>query len=211
MVNGMKTSVAKVDYKKELKELYAPSAKAVSEVLVPEMQFLMIDGEGDPGSSKSFERAMEALYPLAYSLKFMCKLELGRDFVVMPLEGLWWADDMDAFVKGRRDEWKWTLLMMQPEFVTQEMFAAAVNKVRSKQAPEDLDRVRLERYDEGSCVQVMHLGPFSEEGPAIQRLHDRIDELGGKKRLRHHEIYLSDPRRVSPEKLRTVLRQAYEL
>lgn len=201
--------MSKIDFKKDLKALYRPSAKDVSVVEVPAMNFLMIDGMGDPGTSKEFEAAMEALYPMAYTLKFMAKLgPAAQDYVVPPLEGLWWADDMNAFVEKRRDEWKWTLMVMQPEFVTQAMYQEATETVRKKKDPKLLDRVRFERFDEGESVQILHIGPFEEEGPSVIRLHDKIEELGRKRFHKHHEIYLSDPRRTAPEKLKTVLRQA---
>ena len=208
----MTKSATKIDFKKELKELYKPSSKEVSVVEVPEMNFLMIDGSGDPSKTPDFETAIEALYPLAFNLKFMSKLgDVALDYVVMPLEGLWWADDMSAFTEGRRDEWKWTLMIMQPEFVTKAMFDEAVEKVRKKNAPAKLDAVRFERYEEGSAVQILHIGPFDEEGPNVMRLHAKIDELEKAPALKHHEIYLSDPRRTAPEKLKTVLRQAMRL
>ncbi|EDY81956.1 hypothetical protein VDG1235_1576 [Verrucomicrobiia bacterium DG1235] len=205
----MTMKLTKVDLKKDLKELYRPSSKEVSVVEVLSMNFLMIDGIGDPNTSKDFERAMETLYPLAYGLKFMSKLgEVAKDFVVMPLEGLWWADDMSAFAEKRRDEWKWTLMIMQPDFITREMFDEAVETVRKKKSPALLDLARFESFDEGAAAQIMHIGPFDEEGPSVERIHAKIEELGKKRALKHHEIYLSDPRRTAPEKLKTVLRQA---
>lgn len=201
--------MSKLDFKKELKELYRPSAKAVSVVDVPTMNFLMVDGCGDPGSSQEFANAMETLYPMAFTLKFMSKLgQQAHDFVVPPLEGLWWADDMSAFVERRRDEWKWTLMIMQPDFITRPMYKEALEKVRKKKAPRLLDRLRLESFAEGESVQILHIGSFDEEGPNVRRLHDKIEELGKTHAHKHHEIYLSDPRKTAPEKLRTVLRQA---
>ncbi|WP_221774557.1 GyrI-like domain-containing protein [Pelagicoccus albus] len=153
--------MTKIDFKKEWKHLYRPSAKEVSVVDVPRMKFLKIDGLGDPNESPDFEAGLEALYPLAYTLKFMAKTSpVQQDYVVPPLEGLWWADDMSAFQEKRREEWKWTLMIMQPEFVTDEMFEEALLKVREKKAPASLDKVRFESYDEGPSVQIMHLGPY---------------------------------------------------
>lgn len=201
--------MSKIDFKKERKDLYRPSAKDVSIVDVPAMNFLMVDGLGDPGTSKDFEAAIESLYPLAYTLKFMSKLgPAAQDYVVPPLEGLWWADDMSAFVERRRDEWRWTLMIMQPEFITKERVAEATETVRKKKAPVMLDAVRFERFDEGESAQILHVGPFDDEGPNVVRIHDKIAELGKVHAHKHHEIYLSDPRRCSPEKLKTVLRQA---
>lgn len=199
----------KIDYKKELKNLYNPSAKEVSEVEVPAMNFLMIDGKGDPNTSEEFKEAIEALYPLAYSIKFDIKKNQGKDFGVMPLEGLWWADDMNDFVTGDRDNWKWTLMIMQPESVTEELFKKNINIVAEKKNPASLSKIRFEKYNEEKSVQIMHIGPFSEEGPNIQKMHDRIKELGGKLSGKHHEIYLSDMRKTAPAKLKTVLRQPY--
>lgn len=203
----MNTTLKKIDHKKELKRLYQPSSTSISEVTVPAMRFLMIDGQGNPEVSGQFGRAIEALYPLAYALKFQSKGRSGQDFVVMPLEGLWWADDMDVFRQDRRSEWKWTLMIMQPDCVSEGMFAEAVDQVRKKKAPELLEEVRFETYEEGECVQILHVGSFDQEGPVIERLHARIEELGKSPRLKHHEIYLSDPRRTPPNKLKTVLRQ----
>ncbi|CAJ35952.1 GyrI-like domain-containing protein [Methanocella arvoryzae] len=149
---------------------------------------------------------METLFPLAYTLKFMIKKRQGIDYAVMPLEGLWWADDMEHFYENK-DAWKWTSMMMQPEFVTEALFAEAVAEVRKKKAPAAIDKVRLEKYAEGMCAQIMHIGPYSEEGPTVAKLHAFIDESGYEKTGKHHEIYLSDPRRAAPEKMKTVIRQ----
>ncbi|MDQ8187177.1 GyrI-like domain-containing protein [Pelagicoccus sp. SDUM812002] len=201
--------MSKIDFKKDRKALYQPSAKAVSVVNVPAMNFLMIDGVGDPGRSKEFGESMESLYPLAYTLKFMSKLgPTAQDYVVPPLEGLWWADDMNAFIERRRDEWRWTLMIMQPDFVSEEMFAEAVDAVRKKKNPALLESVRFECFEEGESAQILHVGPFEEEGPNVTRVHEKIEELGKQRFNKHHEIYLSDPRRTAPEKLKTVLRQA---
>ncbi len=206
--------MAKIDFKKEMKNLYNPSAKEVSEVIVPAMNFLMIDGKGDPNTSNEFKDAIEALYPVSYTIKFDIKKNQGKDFGVMPLEGLWWADDMNDFMTGNRDNWKWTLMIMQPEFITKELVDKSINTVAKKNLPAGgppaLSKIRFEKYDEGKSVQIMHIGPFAEEGPNIQKLHGRIKELGGKLSGKHHEIYLSDMRKTAPEKLKTILRQPYK-
>lgn len=202
----------KIDIKKELKELYNPETKIVSEVTVPNMNFLMIDGNGDPNTSKEFADAIQALYPVAYTIKFMIKKSTGYDFGVMPLEGLWWSDDMTDFSTGKKDDWYWTLMIMQPKVVTKEIYAKALADVKSKKNPLLIDKIRFESFEEGKSVQIMHIGPFAAEAPNIQKVHDRIKELGGKfngKIQKHHEIYLSDLRRTAPEKLKTVVRQAY--
>lgn len=200
--------MTKIDFKKELKHLYKASAKKVDVVDVPQMNYIMIDGTGAPDTSPTFGKAIEALYPLAYTVKFMSKLgPLAQDYVVPPLEGLWWADDMTAFVENRRQEWKWIMMIMQPDFVTQKMVNEAFETVKEKKNPELLGDVRFESYEEGESVQTLHVGPFDQEGPTVEKLHAEIDRLGKKHALKHHEIYLSDPRKSAPEKLRTILRQ----
>ena len=198
----------KIDFKKELKNLYKPSPKKVEEVLVPEMNFLMIDGEGDPNTSQEFSDAVEALYPLSYSLKFRVKKsDLEIDYGVMPLEGLWWSDDISSFVTGNKDKWKWTLMIMQPEFITSEMVEEERKIVEKKKSPKSLSLVRFEPFSEGKAAQTMHVGPFSEEGPTIERVHTFIGESGCELSGKHHEIYLSDIRKAAPEKWKTVIRQ----
>jgi hypothetical protein len=200
--------MAKVDFKKELKHLYQPSAKEVSVVDVPDMNFLMVDGQGDPGTSPEYQEALEALYTMAYQLKFTIK---GRapelDYVIPPPEGLWWAKDMGAFTMNDRDAWQWTAMIMQPDQVTEALFAEAVDKVRQKKDLPGLGKLRLERYHEGQAVQILYLGPYSTEGPTIEKLHAFARENGYQLRGKHHEIYLSDPRRTAPEKIKTVIRQ----
>jgi hypothetical protein len=203
--------MAKVDLKKELKHLYLPSAKEPSIVEVPEMNFIMIDGTGNPNTAKEYQESLEALYALSYTLKF--KLKLGpeaRDFTVMPLEGLWWTDDMGRFNVDHKDIWMWTSMIMQPEFVTQELFEVALEDVRKKKDPPALDKTRLEAYAEGLSAQIMYIGPYSDEAPTIERLHAFIEAQGGRLRGKHHEIYLGDPRRTAPERLKTVIRQPME-
>jgi hypothetical protein len=201
----------KIDYKKELKHLYRPSAKEVAVVDVPEMNFLMIDGEGDPNTAPAFQEATEALYALSYALKFKIKKGEGQvDYGVMPLEGLWWADDMSQFSVDKKGEWKWTLLMMQPEYVTPALVAEAVEEVKHKKNPAALPLIRFEAYAEGKAAQIMHIGPFSEEGPTIEKVHAFIAENGFQLAGLHHEIYLSDIRRAAPEKWKTVIRQPFK-
>lgn len=196
----------KIDFKKTLKHLYGPSAKNITTVDVPDMNFLMVHGEGAPGCA-AFIAAIEALYPVAYTVKFAAKTMLERDFVVMPLEGLWWADDMSDFINDKRDNWQWTLMLMQPDYITPAMVEDAIAQVRVKKNPAALERVQFESFTEGRCAQTLHRGPFSEEGPVIQAIHKVITDDGYALSGKHHEIYLSDMRRVPPEKYRTVLRQ----
>lgn len=199
----------KIDFKRTLSQLYKVRKGSIVEVNVPKMNFLMIDGEGDPNLNGKMESALEALYSVAYALKFHNKKEhLGTDYVVPPMEGLWWADDMEAFLDDRKDEWKWTFMIMQPDFITEELFEQIKKEVQTKKELAALPALRFESFEEGNCAQLLHIGPYSEEAENIQKLHGFIDERGtlsGK----HHEIYISDPRKTAPEKLRTILRQPF--
>ena len=204
-----KTAMRKIDLKKQFKELYSCPSKSPIEVDVPEMQFLMCDGKGAP-ESPEFAHAIEALFGLSYTMKFACKKgPLQIDYGVMPLEGLWWADDMSDFSSGNKQNWKWTLMIMQPEFVTEEMVAQATQQLKTKKNPKSLDSVRFEEMHEGKCAQIMHIGPFSEEAPTIAKLHAFIVSGGHKLSGKHREIYLSDMRRTAPEKLKTIIRQPF--
>ena len=201
----------KIDFKKTLKHLYLPSAKKIEIVDVPEMQFLMIDGKGNPNTAQEYMHALEALYGLAFTLKFMLKKHGGTpDYSMPPLEGLWWAEDMSVFVQERKEEWIWTMMIMQPDFVTKEMVEEAAEELQKKKDPAALPKIRLESYHEGVSAQTMHIGPYSAEAPTIRRLHDFIEESGYRRRGKHHEVYLSDPRRAAPEKMKTVIRQPME-
>ena len=200
----------KVDLKRELKHLYQPSAKEVVQVEVPTFRFLMIDGEGDPNTSREYAGAVEALFSVSYTAKFMVKKRAGEiDYAVMPLEGLWWSDDMSAFAANDRSKWKWTMMIMQPHFVEAEVIEESIAEVKRKKPLSAVGELRLESFTEGLCAQTLHVGPFSEEGPTIQRVHDFIaarSALAGK----HHEGYLSDIRRADPGKWRTIIRQPME-
>ncbi len=173
------------------------------------MQYLMIDGQGDPNTSPAFAGAVEALYPVAYKLKFTSKRDLDRDYVVPPLEALWWAGDMDSFTAARdKSRWDWTLMVMVPDWINQNMFAAAIEQVGVKNQPARLDDVRLEILAEGRCVQTLHVGSFDDEAEVLARLHHQFIPGNGLRMVgKHHEIYLSDPRKGVPEKQRTILRQ----
>ncbi len=200
------------DLKKELKTLYNPSTKEVSIVDVPAMNFIMVDGSGDPNGSPQLEQAIEALYSVAYAAKFKLKrADPTLDYAVMPLEGLWWlANGAKYNPNAPRDNWRWTLMIMQPDAVTAETVGEAIEEVRKKKNPAALEGLRFERYEEGQAAQIMHLGPYAAEGPTIARLHDSIEQSGYHLCGKHHEIYLSDRRRTAPEKLRTILRQPVE-
>ncbi|MDD5333301.1 MAG: GyrI-like domain-containing protein [Rhodoferax sp.] len=195
----------KIDLKKDLKQ-YQASAKEVVQLDVPSFQFLMVDGRGDPNTSPEYAQAVEALFSVSYTAKFMLKKGPQQlDYAVMPLEGLWWADDMSAFVTGDKAKWQWTLLILQPSFVTPETIQVAIVEVRRKKKLPALDKLRLEDFSEGLCAQVLHVGPFAEEGPTIERLHQFIDERTGRSG-KHHEIYLSDIRRADPKRWKTIIR-----
>lgn len=198
----------KIDYKKELKQLYKPSPKSIEIVDVPKMNFLMVDGQGDPNTAQDYKDAIEVLYNVSYALKFMIKKSsMEIDYGVMPLEGLWWADDMSKFSINDKSSWKWTSLIMQPELITQDLFVKACEQVKAKKDPVALPKLRFESFDEGKVAQTMHIGPFSEEGPTIERIHAFIKESGYTLRDKHHEIYLSDIRKAAPEKWKTIIRQ----
>jgi hypothetical protein len=196
----------KVDYKKELKHLYGSSSKKVVIVEVPSMNYFMVDGEGGP-AAESYQQAIEALYGLSFRVKLDVKKGVGPDYTVMPLEGLWWAKDITAFSADRKDEWQWKMMIMQPDHVTAKHVNAATKQLREKKNPLALDKIRFESYHEGPSVQILHIGPYDDEGPTIAQMHKFIDENGYQLHMKHHEIYLSDPRRSKPEKLKTVLRQ----
>jgi len=197
----------KIDFKREMKEFYRPPRKPVI-VDVPPLQFVMINGKGYPGTSQEYQDAMQTLFPVAYTLRFAIKKAGLLDYKIMPLEGLWWAEDMDVFtVDDRPEEWLWTSMIMQPSQVTKDLFAKAVQTAKEKKNPVALSKIRLETYHEGLSVQVMHTGPFSEEGPVIENMHQFAFDQGYELRGKHHEIYLSDFTRTAPEKLKTVIRQ----
>jgi hypothetical protein len=200
-----------IDFKKRLKQLYSAPAKAPVIVEVPRMNFMMIDGTGDPNTSEEFQRAVEALFSTSYTLKFFIKKgPLAIDYGVLPLEGVWWADDKSAFAAGDRASWKWTLMIMQPEYVTPELFEQALEQVRQKKDLPAAGQLRLEAFHEGLSAQLLHVGPYSAEEPTIQRLHRFIEDNGYRRRDKHREIYLSDLRRAAPEKLKTIIRQPIE-
>jgi hypothetical protein len=200
----------KTDLKKELKQLYNP--KPIPEIVkVPSLQYLMIDGAGAIGSAE-FQQAIEALFSVSYKTKFFSKKTLGFDYAVMPLEGLWWADDMDDFVNGRKDRWKWTLMILQPDEIKKPVIAAAIEETKKKKDTAAIRSLRLEKLNEGKSAQMMHIGPFSEEHANIMKLHALIKENNGKldgKIHKHHEIYLSDFRKADPKKMKTVIRQPF--
>jgi hypothetical protein len=194
------------DARKELKPLYSASARAVVEVDVPPLRYLMIDGCGDPNSAPAYASAVEALFTAAYTAKFALKKAIEPvDYAVMPLEGLWWADDLSAFAANDRTQWQWTMMILQPSYVDDATVLQAMERARRKLGSPAAEALRLETLHEGRCAQVLHVGPFTEEGPTIERLHAYID-AHGTRRGKHHEIYLSDIRRAAPARWRTIVR-----
>lgn len=197
----------KIDYKSELKSLYKPSAKRVNAVDVPAMQYLMVDGAGAPGG-ESYIAAIQALFTVSYTMKFMVKRELElMDYGVLPLEGLWWAEDMSDFITRRKDRWLWTMMIMQPECVNTDLFESALERVREKKKLPALDLLRYETFTEGLVAQTLHIGPFDDEGPTVERVHQFIADSDQQLRGKHHEIYLSDIRRAAPKNWKTIIRQ----
>jgi hypothetical protein len=202
----------KIDLKKENKELYNPSKKEPSIVNVPEMNYLMIDGQGDPNTSQEYQNAMETLFPVSYKVKFISKLQKSQDYVVMSLESLWWVQNMEDFSIEDKSSWNWTAMIRQPDFVTKNMINEAMEEVEKKKNPAAISKIRFESLNEGLSAQIMNIGPYSEEGPTVEKLHNFIHEKGyefegSKPGEKHHEIYLSDMRRTKPEKLKTIIRQ----
>ena len=198
----------KRDLKNEFPKLYKASAKKMELVTVPRLNFLMCDGHGDPNNSQLFTEIVEALFSLSYTIKFMVRnSDLEVDYGVLPLEGIWWTDDMNNFSQDNKEIWKWTLMVMQPEIVTNEIIEKAKEQLKKKKDLPALNKVRFESCNEGLCAQVLYVGPYSQEGPTIMKLHAFIKDQGFQLAGRHREIYLSDMRRTAPEKLKTIIRQ----
>jgi len=197
-----------IDLMKQYKNLYRPSKKEVTAVDVPPLPFLMIDGIGAPGG-EAYGEAVGALYAVAYTLKFAVKKAQGIDYKVMPLQGLWWADDMASFTESNKDKWKWTMMVLVPDFITMGDVAAAKEQAFEKKGLASIPKIRLETYREGPSAHILYIGPYVDEDETIQRVHQFIAERGRQLRGKHHEIYLSDPNRTAPEKLKTVIRQPY--
>jgi hypothetical protein len=200
--------MSKVDFKKDLKDLYNPSSNEVVFVDVPQMDFLMIDGSGNPNTSQEYQKAIEALYAVSYALKFIIKKgKQAIDYSVMPLEGLWWVDNGANFSTDNKDIWKWTSMIMQPKYVTEALFKDAVEQVKKKKNLPTLPKLRFQALLEGPSVQIMHIGPYASEESTIQKIRAHMMAQGYEVNGKHHEIYLSDPRKLAPEKLKTIIRQ----
>ncbi len=196
----------KIDFKKEWKEIYSASAKQCAVVTIPRMNFLMIDGKGDPNTTAEFHEAINALFSVAYTIKFMIKKSREIDYGVMPLEGLWWCDNMAEFNVDHKDIWQWTIMIMQPDVVTKEIYQEAAEKVLQEKQLVSINTMRFASFDEGSVAQLLHVGPFSEEGPTIEKLHNFLAANGYTMNGKHHEIYLSDTRRGNPQNWKTIIR-----
>ena len=204
--------MAKIDYKKDFPEMFkAPTDKPV-EVKIPKMNYVMVTGKGSP-DSKDFQHAVEALYGVTFTIKFMPKkgVEISgyQEYSVPPLSGLWWMGDNTSFDMHKRDEWEWTAMIMQPHFVTEKLVDQAKEMLKKKKDNPMIDKVEFKPFEEGDAVQMMHVGPYSNEGETIQKIFDYIHENGYKLSGKHHEIYLGDPRRSAPEKLKTIIRHPY--
>lgn len=199
------------DLKKELREFYTRK-QTIHVVDVPRIKFLMATGNGDPNTARLYSDVVEALYAVSYGVRATAIAELNRKHTVSPLEGLWWADDLHAFTSYRdKGAWNWQMMVAQPEWVTDEIVAAGIEKALEKRNLREVDRIRFDSFTEGPAVQVLHVGPYDAEGPTIARMHEKfMPENGYRPRGSHHEIYLSDARRTAPERLRTILRQPVE-
>ncbi|HZR41299.1 MAG TPA: GyrI-like domain-containing protein [Ktedonobacteraceae bacterium] len=205
----------KIDLKKQLKQFYSPSTREVAVVDVPEMNFLMIDGEGNPNTAKCYKDAVAALFSVSYTLKFLLKkggsanIASTVDYGVMPLEGLWWMNEGTPFQVEDKDAWKWTVMIMQPVYVTRELFEEARSNVSKKKDLSALAHMRFTALHEGPSVQIMHIGSYAQEGPTVAKLHAFIEANNWKLRAKHHEIYLKDATRTAPERLQTIIRQPF--
>lgn len=196
----------KFDYKKDLKELYSPSKKEFKFVDVPPLNFIMLDGHGNPNNNPAYAETLQVLYSLAYTLKFALKPQ-GIEFSVPPLEGLWWMPDMNEFTEANKDRWDWSMMIMMPEVVSPGLFEKACQDVQRKKGLALVDQARLETYQEGMSVQILYFGAYADEGPTIARMHEFIRSSGYATNGKHHEIYLGDARRNAPENLKTIIRQ----
>ena len=197
---------AKVDFKKTLKQLYNPKQSNFHLVEVPPLNFLMIDGKGDPNQSKDYQNAIDALYTLSYGLKFALKTQ-GYDHIVPPLEGLWWMEKMEEFNLTNKEQWEWTMMIMQPDWINEEWVEKVRKNAMMKKDNPLIAQVRFESYTEGLSVQFLYTGAYENEAPRIAEMHKYILTNEYQMNGKHHEIYLGDPRKTSPERLKTILRQ----
>ncbi|MCY3412185.1 MAG: GyrI-like domain-containing protein [Candidatus Heimdallarchaeota archaeon] len=198
----------KLDYKKSYPEFYKPK-NSPHIINIPAMRFFMIDGKGDPNTSQLYQNAVETLYAVSYTLKMKIikKENAEQDYVVPPLEGLWFMDDMSKWSMDNRDDWQWTMMIRIPDFTTEQQIGRAIELTREHKNPQLLDKLYVQKYDEGTVVQQMYIGAYADEGPTISKMHDYAKSGGYQLLGKHHEIYLSDPRKVAAEKLKTIIRQ----
>jgi hypothetical protein len=200
----------KLDLLKQMKEFYSASMNKVNFLKIPSLNYLMIDGEGDPNTSQEYKDSVQALFSISYGLKFAVKKgKPSIDFKVMPLEGLWWVEDMTLFSVKSKGDWKWTMMILQPDLITSEMVAEMQKMVIKKKGLVLAKSIRFQQYDEGDCVQILHLGPYSTEGEDIEKLHTAISEHGFQRKGKHHEIYLNTPLKTAPDNLKTIIRQPF--
>jgi hypothetical protein len=199
-----------LDLKKEFKQLYTQASGKISILDIPALNFLAIDGNGDPNTSPEYTAALEALYAVAFGLKFFIKKRSKNpvDYPVMPLEGLWWVPDMREFDVNKKGNWQWRMMIMQPSVVDEELLQSMKGEVDRKKHLPSVSRLQLIRYDEGKAAQILHVGPYATEGPTIRKLHDFIVEQEYERDGHHHEIYLGDPRKTEPSRLKTIIRQS---
>ncbi len=207
----MTPEVPKLDFKRELKSYFTAPKADWQEITLPAHNYLMIDGQGSPGDSEEYQNALSLLYPVAYGTKFFSKTKLLRDYTVPPLEGIWYADNMEVYTSGQRDQWRWTLMLLLPDWINCGHVEQVAEAQGRKRPGQDFSKVRMEKFEEGLCLQRLHIGSYADEAPVLQNLHHEImPSKGYTFSGPHHEIYLSDPRRTAPEKLRTILRQPVE-
>lgn len=199
----------KLDYKKEFPDLYKPSLKTPTIIKIPEMTFFMVDGTGDPNTADEYKDAVQILYNISYALKMkVIKKETpSKDYVVPPLEGLWYIPNMEEWSMEEKDKWQWTMMIRIPDFIKESQIKKAMKILKETKNPKSFSKLRFEQYDEGTCVQIMYVGPYDEEPPTIKKIHRFAEKNGYDLNGHHHEIYLSDPRRIEPERLKTILRQ----
>ncbi|MFA8434351.1 MAG: GyrI-like domain-containing protein [Marinifilaceae bacterium] len=198
----------KKDYKKLFKDCYSVRKNSIALVDIPAMNYLIVDGEGDPNTSLAYREAIEALFSLSYAIKFKVKKgDMAIDYGVMPLESQWWTDNMKEFSTERKEDWKWSAMIMQPDFVTEGLVQEALEEVAKKKSLPALSKIRFVRRTDGVSAQILHIGPYSEEGPTVEKLHQFIKDNGYELTGKHREIYLSDVRKAAPEKLKTIIRQ----
>jgi hypothetical protein len=198
----------KLDFKKSINS-YKATKNKIEIIEVPKIKYITIDGKGDPNTSIEFNQAIRMLYPISYKIKFFSKQKLAKDYVVMPLEALWWSEDMSNFTSNRdKSKWNWTLMIMQPNWITKTIFKSVLENVKTKYETLDFSKVKFKEINESKCVQTLHIGSFDDEADILKEIHENfipVNNLVMTKK--HHEIYLSDFRRVAPEKIKTILRQ----